>query len=346
MSRISSLVRGFVLAIGVALTVSACATDPGEHDFSEEELQTFQQNWLHNTMVRFELRNVVQRLNIMCMEQAGFDIHQEAIEWPEDEDQILGKQFGLVLGADPENVDELGYGDLIDRVWDQDGVRQSILSEYQLQTSTYHYEYQVALRGESVARLNMLDGEVPASHWEEAGVVHTVINGVGEIYYYSEGCEGEVLEALYGENVYSFKQLENEAGPAGQFDFRTHPDVVAAHESWAECMSDFGFPGMDNPLHAQDSIYMMWLELDSQYTLEEPPVEKIRASHEREINMAKADLQCLEDNDINEVQQQSHAESVGLIHTELEVNSSVYLEQAAEYLERAQMLLETHEFGS
>ena len=247
-----------------------------------------------------------------CMAEQGFTYH--VVPWDGVEDEgtpgwttadLL--ETGYSVSTQPEDYED------DENVHPNDALEESMSEAEQA-------AFSLALGGPEGAFEDFAE-----NHDEEAVV---------DIPLKERGCVGKVEFELYGdvENVI----FSDEFGPLFQEMMGLYqtveedPRLVETRNAWSECVADAGFPGLSARWEAAALIEGEWQEL---WAGEEPSFSdpKTAEFRERELSLARADVECTESVDLDavttELNHEAEREFIELHRTELEALATALTEQ-------------------
>lgn len=311
-----------ILVVGLTLVASLVAgCSENATTISEEEIEVQKSEWVFNQLTRSELLGLEDRIASLCMENMGFSIHPPANPVITDADALLRYQYGVLLGPNPDTVDQVGYGDWIQgRPGSQAEIDES--AEFYSLPQMEQDEYFQARWGED-RFLASIAPESDGDENEQPGM-KTIVLPDGFIYEYpTDGCDGEALSLLYPDGVEDFKNAEALASISVFTSVESSPEFLKGLEKWSTCIADSGLGEYSHPFDILGEIEMQ------QYSLE------------REIEIANTDLACIIESNLNNIREDTFWSEVAAYYQEFETLVYSYREQAKTAVERGQDLIES-----
>ncbi|MFV2109041.1 hypothetical protein [Micromonospora sp. LOL_015] len=212
-----------------------------------------------------ELAETTDRLNRSCMEQKGFLVHPDA---PEGSGRISPRyespNIEIAMTArriiNEDRVRMIGYGRSPAEMlgFDPSGVA-TVTSPFgllsRMEQNQYWLTYQGYLPDEVPDRGGpVVDGgdrKVQPPNQEE----FTLPNGE-KVSYPREGCVADIQRQLFDGKVREFHELtyysREGIGKAAIGEVRGDPAVREVNRKWSECMRRKGYPGLREPLDAEN----------------------------------------------------------------------------------------------
>lgn len=246
-----------------------------------------------------------------CMAEQGFTYHVVPLEADEDEGTPGWTTSALL---------ETGYG---------------------VSTQPGDYVDDIAPHPNDALRESMAEAELAAFELALGGPVASDEDfaeyegeGFTDVPLEERGCVGKVEFELYGdvENVISsgeFGSLFQEMAGLYQ-SVEDNPRAAEVRNAWSGCVADAGFPGLSARWEAaaliEDEWYRMWGEDEPNFS--DPKTVEFR---ERELSLARADVECTESVDLDAVTTELNHEAerafIELHRAELEALAAALTEQ-------------------
>ncbi|KAA9085563.1 hypothetical protein F6B42_12515 [Microbacterium radiodurans] len=275
--------------LGLVLIVTGCSggdAAPSEDDISPigEYFQAFYGGDLSSEEqeARYAAENTErEELVAQCMTDQGFEyipmpsstgVFDSGVEWkPEDREFVAQWGYGAVKypGADeqpePEQMTEDPNADYV-----------ASLSESE-QTAFYE-----ALYGPTPTEEEMSEDGSYEYNWETAG------------------CNGWASHEVSGDDPTQADEFADVMDAINTFyeSSASLPAIAELDRAWASCMDGAGYPGFASQSDAQNSIYEEINGLWNENTPETgPDPSAMDEIHEREVELALADLDCRDETD-------------------------------------------------
>ena len=208
-----------------------------------------------------------------CMAEQGFTYH--VVPW-DGADDAAGGWTNAGLLESGYGVSTRPAGDESEAERHPNDVLEDSMSEAELKA------FKLALGGPVAAAEDFVEGQP---------------EDVVDVPLKERGCVGKVEFELYGdvENVF----LSEEFGPLFEEMMGIYatvegdPRLVEARNAWSECVADAGFPGLTERWEAAALIEEEWSALwgEDEPKFSDPKTAEFR---ERELALARADVECTE----------------------------------------------------
>ncbi|MFS0712405.1 hypothetical protein ABC195_00870 [Microbacterium sp. 2P01SA-2] len=286
-------------AVGLVLAMAGCTAADGSADSTEESpLSEYFSAFYGGEMseeeqqAHFEKQNKErEELIAQCMQDEGFEYipapanmsFSSGTEWkPEDRDFVAQWGYGAVKYPDADAQVE------------PEQVTPDPNSDYVMALSeSEQMAYYEALYGPSPSEEEMSEDGSYEYNWE------------------TSGCHGWADHELNGDDPMQSDEFADVMDAITKFyeTSATLPAMADLDREWAECMDAAGYPGFAAQADAQNSIYE---ELNGVYensTETGPDQATMDEIHEREVELALADLDCRKETDYRAKYQKAQFEA-------------------------------------
>lgn len=319
MGRAYRTARALTVGLGLLAALAACTSEPepqrpvGDGSVSERvvtELEAFEARiWgeIDPTEADPRLREAEEAI-AACMAETGFEYHP----------QVPAAQYlySSPLVMTREHAEQLGYGETIPPAPGVPPSRWS-LALGQVPGERENLDYRASLSAEAQdAYWAALNGDAPPEDADSATPADF-------------GCHGKVMADLYADAVIpeAFRDAETAIRQSWRA-LETEPRVVAEVERWTECMSEAGYPGLENRRDGVNVVIerandfpapsdMAYEELAEAFAAELADLQAFERS------VALSDAECLESTDFqaawDAARSQIHDDIVNVHRADLEV---------------------------
>jgi hypothetical protein len=298
-----------------------------------------------NAVQQLRVEQIAERLEIRCMEDAGFKVHPWVVSSDEVDRVDIFRFNWADVGPDPTKVSATGYD--IQQGHRTDSVE---LSDWDLLSETDRRSYFKKRFGVDFTDAVIAESRSGTDRFGEpleyAGM-ETIIMSDGErVHYYASGCAGEVRRRLFGDELSAYYELayygaqKKNAGALRlvmEFD-----EVKDADQAWGTCMAAAGFSGLADPVVDGINLALKWRAeavdaLGSETRFWDSPAA--REWESRMVELAEQDVECNETAQVNEIRRDVFERELFAYLSDNEPTLREYHEVATDALTRGQELL-------
>jgi hypothetical protein len=331
---------------GLLLAAALCAVTAGCGNEAAVGRETLAARLADGFAAQADLVRATDRLGRLCMEQQGFRVHPTARERPQGtplahENPDIEIAMGARLINNEDRVREIGYGmspqEMLGFV---PGRENAAADPFSRLPRAEQNRYWIAYQGYS-------PDDLPARN-EDAGDVEGSVDLPGheqftlpdgsKVSYPRTGCVADVERRLFDGKVREFHELTHYArtgiGKAAIGEVRADAEVREAGRRWSECMTRQGYPGLGEPMDAENKASTSYGP--TVFGPESPGYDRLKKA---EIALAETDYGCNREAGLDEVRVRVFWRNVARFYTDRETEVAAWSDLVASAKLRGQEML-------